>query len=430
MRRFAPASLLVSAALLLLGAAPAAASWRAACVPGQSFPRCTWWSGKVVSVNDGDTIDVAVPGDGRPGATRVRITGIQAMEQTVYSTRSSRRRGYCHAVAATERLERLIRASRGYVRLAAQSSASSSFGRVRRSVWVRIGGRWHDAGRILLAGGHALWLPNTVEDHFNRAYSVVAERAAARGLRLWDRDACGPGPSQASPLNLVVNWDADGSDFENVNGEWVRIENLDPVNAVPLGNWTVRDSALRQYRFPAHVVVPPGGSLRMHVGRGPDTEFDLHWGLRRPVFENTTEPDIGMGDGAYLFDPDGDLRAWMTYPCRLSCQDPAAGVLQVDAEPTGDEYILVRNTGPSPVDLGHVRLEAPPYAYTFPRGTVLGAGQTLRVDVNGSPDQDTDLERHWGFDGSILTDDGDVVRLRTYRAVPLACDSWGYASCS
>ncbi len=51
--------------------------------------------------------------------------------------------------------------------------------------------------------------------------------------------------------------------------------------------------------------------MRVRVGRG-DGDGDFHWGLDEPVFENV-HPDRGMGDGGYLFDPDGDLRAWQTY---------------------------------------------------------------------------------------------------------------------
>ena len=40
----------------------------------------------------------------------VRMTGFNAMEQTVYSSIASRRRGECHALEATSRLEQLIRA--------------------------------------------------------------------------------------------------------------------------------------------------------------------------------------------------------------------------------------------------------------------------------------------------------------------------------
>ena len=51
-------------------------------------------------------------------------------------------------------------------------------------------------------------------------------------------------------------------------------------------------------------------------------------------FDNTGAN--GVGDGAYLFDPQGDLRAWMTYPCRLGCTDPYTGALELTADATGD----------------------------------------------------------------------------------------------
>ena len=39
-----------------------------------------------------------------------------------------------------------------------------------------------------------------------------------------------------------------------------------------------------------------------------------------------------MGDGAYLFDPQGDLRASMTYPCRIACTDPYQGAVERDGQ--------------------------------------------------------------------------------------------------
>ena len=61
--------------------------------------QCTSGQGKVRYVDDGDTLDADVPGDGLGGLLRVRIIGIQAMEQTSY--RAAQRAGDCHAVDAT-----------------------------------------------------------------------------------------------------------------------------------------------------------------------------------------------------------------------------------------------------------------------------------------------------------------------------------------
>jgi micrococcal nuclease len=104
----------------------------------------------------------------------------------------------------------------------------------------------------------------------------------------------------------------------NVNGEWIRIENADPVHGVSLGGWWVRDSALRRFTFPGWAHVGPGEAVTVDVGAGVNAGTEFHWGLSAPAFENT-DAAPGIGDGAYLFDPDGDLRAWMTYPCRISC---------------------------------------------------------------------------------------------------------------
>jgi endonuclease YncB( thermonuclease family) len=293
----------------LLFAAPASAS-TGKCLPGGWSPTCTFWTGKVVFVADGDTVDVDVDGDGTHRPRRVRITGINAMELHVYSHTASRRRGDCHAVAATARLEQLIRGSHWRVRLAAQDQRSHSGARIRRQVAVRMHGRWADAGRVLLAEGHALWLPNPIEWAWNRAYGPLSQQAAANGRRLWNPRGCGAGP--AASLQMTLNPDADGNDGQNVNGEWARIRNTG-ARAVSLHRWWFRDSDLRRYAFPASAVVPAGGAITLHMGRGANTRTDFHWGLTGPPLDNPTGDDRAMGDGGYLFDPRGNLRRWVIY---------------------------------------------------------------------------------------------------------------------
>jgi hypothetical protein len=173
--------------------------------------------------------------------------------------------------------------------------------------------------------GHVLWDPNSKEWAWNRHYAKLAGQAARDGKRLWDPDACGRGPRSAAALRVKVRWDAEGSDGENVNGEWIRIRNTNPVRDVPVGRWWVRDSALRRYRLPRTAVVPARGSIRVRVGPGSDTSRDFYWHQPDPVFENVKRGRRGVGDGAYLFDPQGDLRAWRMYPCRPGCVGPGAG---------------------------------------------------------------------------------------------------------
>ncbi len=310
------AVLSAAAALLATAAAPAAAT--TACRPGAGSPACHVWTGKVSWVPDGDTPLVDVYGDGTDTPKSIRLIGVQAMEQTVYHPTPSRRRGECHALAATARVEQLVRAGGGVVRMTAQHASSASRGRPLRSIAVKINGAWRDIGLDLIRHGYALWLPIPEEWAWNPAYRLAAQQAAREGRRMYDTDACGVGPYQGAKLSLEVNYDADGSDEENVNGEWLKVANGSSA-PVPVGGWWVRDSALRRYTFPAGTVVPARGAVYVHVGRGTATATHKYWGQPGPVFANPTSDAKAIGDGGFLFDPRGDLRAWMHYPCVVAC---------------------------------------------------------------------------------------------------------------
>jgi endonuclease YncB( thermonuclease family) len=417
-------------ALVALAVAPAAAEARTGSCLAPGFKQvCTVWTGKVTYIGDGDTIYVDVKGDKTTKSLHIRMTGFNAMEQTVYSNIASRRRGECHALEATARLEQLIRGSRGRVRLAALNPGSHSGARPRRAVAVRIQGRWRDVGAIMLAEGHALWLPNRQEWAWNAGYSALAEQAAAQQLGLWNPAYCGLGPSDVSPLAVLANADADGQDETALNGEWIRVRNLDPVNEVYLGGWWVRDSALRRYVFPDWATLAPGDSLTVYVGKGNDTWTEFFWDQRHPIFENATGGERAMGDGAYLFDPQGDLRASMTYPCRTNCTDPYQGAVKVTAKPRGRESVTVRNVASSAINLDGYRLHSPPYSYSFPRDSVLDPGEEMTIDVLGDPIEDSRLEKHWGRPRAILNNGGDSVRVSSFRGVVLDCYAYGTASC-
>src|SRR5829696_3571211 len=423
-------SLLVLVAAQLAGAAapaPAAAA-NGPCIPEYKHgPTCSVWTGKVRYVDDGDTLDADVPGDGLGGLLRVRITGMQAMEQTSY--RAARRGGDCHAVEATNRLEQLVRRSKMRVRLAALYPDSRSRGRRLRAVAVRSKGRWRDVSRIMLNEGHALWWAPPNEDFGNVRYSVIAQKTAAARRGLYSPNYCGDGPNEGHPIKAWANWDADGSDVDDLNGEWVKVKNLDPVNALPLDGWYLRDSSLRRFTFPSGSSIAPGGEVKVYAGAGASSGSEFFWGLRTPVFDNATHDDRGRGDGAYLFDPQGDLRAWMIYPCRVACSDPNQGQLSVDANPRRKEVVWIKNNATWPIDLEDYQLKSRPYGYDFAPGTVLYPGETIRVFTGGDASEDTQYERHWGMTNPILDNSGDVVSLVSYTDVPIACTAWGSRSC-
>lgn len=280
--------------------------------------------GTVVFVADGDTVDIDVAGDGTSRPARVRFIGIQTMELSRYSHTLSKLRGDCWGVEAARNLHGILDGQQ--VRLTARKSTSTSGRNVRprRHVAVKVAGVWTDAGALQVSAGLAL--PDLLPDEYvrNLDYMRRAQEAAANGVGMWGNPAhCGEGPNQTEPLKVSVNWDAEGNDSANVNGEWIDVTNSGAV-AVPLGGWWVRDAAYRGtkahgYTFPAGAVVEPGQTLRLHVGRGTDSGDRLYWGLDKNIFANVTNGPTWLGDGAWLFDPQGDLRAWDMYPCRHAC---------------------------------------------------------------------------------------------------------------
>ncbi len=305
-----PCLALLIVSLTFASPAPAADADTGPCTGEEGSPSCQFTYGEVTFVADGDTIDVSIPG---AGVRRIRLTVINAMEQTRYSKDPARRRGACHAVAATARLEGLLKQGGARVRLAAQDPGSRAGRRLRRQVSTRIDGSWVDTGRVLVSEGHALWLPNGVEYAWNRSYKQLSEQAAARRQRLFRPDACGPGPAPAVQPELELRWDARGNDRLNVNGERAKISNPSP-RTLDLAGWWFRDSSARRFAFPLGAVVPPGASVTVHVGRGINDGSDFYWGLPGPAFENPSGGARAMGDGGYLFDPRGNLRAWVIYP--------------------------------------------------------------------------------------------------------------------
>jgi endonuclease YncB( thermonuclease family) len=421
---------ITAAACLAAGAAAPAAARTGPCNPAGGGPRCHLWNGKVKFIGDGDTISVHLDGQRKKAKPlRIRITGIQAMEEHVYTNDPKKRKGECHANEATKRLEYLVKLSKGRVQLAAQRPGSHSTAqRPRRQVRVRINRHWRDVGRILIGEGHALPLANKSEWAMNASYARLAQRAAARRVQIWNSYYCGPGPQDLASLRVWVNSNPAGSDARNPNGEWVKVKNLDPAKPVPIGRWWLRDSGLRRYTFPAGATVPAGGSVTMFVGRGSRTATDFFWGYGKSVFDN--EGAHGTGDGAYLFDPEGDLRAWMMYPCRYHCNDPLKRKVKVTAHPRGAEHVAVKNVSGKAFDLEGYRLTAGPYGYAFPAGTVVRRGETLRVDVKGDPAGDEPLRKHWGLDKAILYNGGGSARVSTFNDIVLGCDAWGNGSCS
>jgi micrococcal nuclease len=425
-------------ALAIMAPSAVASPLRGPCVAGRERPICRFVPARVVRVVDGDTVWVRLASDPRHRSRSVRVLGINAMELSRYSATPAGRRGACHAVEAANLAQRLIDVSGRRVRLASQraSSRTATRHRLRRSLWVRADGRWRDVGAVLVQAGLALPLSNRREWAHNREYRLLARDAMLARRGLYDPAGCGRGPDADLTPSLYVHPDADGDDERNLNGEWITVVN--PADRpLALTGWWVQDSGLHPsapgapgYLFPAGTSVPARSQIRVHVGCG-HRDGDLHWCRRSSVLENATHDRRHMGDGAFLFDPRGNVRAARLYPCETDCTDPLTGQITLSGV-LGTRDLEVYNWTGAPIDLsgysvriGFRDLDQPRSTAEFPLGTLVPPRADLLVQFTyryrePAPGviwwRNTIQLTYWGGMMALLSPDDRLV----------ACEAWNH----
>ncbi len=94
----------------------------------------------------------------------------------------------------------------------------------------------------------------------------------------------------------AVQFDAEGDDKVNLNGEWVEVANTGGAPQDFTG-WSLSDESNHTYLFPAGFVLGAGDSVKVHTGSGTDSTSDLYWGRGSSIWNND-------GDTATLKDED------------------------------------------------------------------------------------------------------------------------------
>ena len=468
-------------ALLVSGLAPFASTSSAITPQAEQ----TWETGIISGIADGDTVSVDIQTAADPGfiappasldpavpsarsycaerinpdgsmpapdndldGCRVRLSGIQAPEKAGAAGGSALEQ--CRASAATAALAAVLPVGTP-VQLRSISvrsvEADYSGGRLARTIYYQDAtGAWVDAGRAVLAGGHAMWFPHSLADTekpeyaHNLEYRRLVDDAAARGVGLWSANLCGPSAPAA-----VRTWVVSDPIGDDANQEYVVVLN-DSDAALDVSGWTVRDSSLTTLALPAGTVIGPRDHIRIFTGSGAPgtpTPRDFHLGGPAQMFANW-DPAAGYfyGDGAYVYDAQpgyayGNLRAWFTYPCDpAACGDPLVGRVVIGAvqyDPPGTdtaaaEYVEFRNTTVAPVSLGGYAFARQGAQYPFPPAAVIPAGATLRLSMGVGVDTADTL--FLGRTASLLSNSGDHLTLVNLNHAPVDCRAWGAFSCA
>jgi hypothetical protein len=85
-----------------------------------------------------------------------------------------------------------------------------------------------------------------------------------------------------------IQYNSPGSDNgsnSSLNAEWVQLHNRSG-SPITLTGWTLRDTAGHVYTFGTYRI-RAHGYVKIHTGRGTNTQTDRYWGRRAYVWNNT-----------------------------------------------------------------------------------------------------------------------------------------------
>ncbi len=235
-------------------------------------------------VQDGDSATVVINGDEQ----RLRLIGINTPE-----------RDECYGDEARQLFKEL--AEGRDVQVVTDVEPMDQYGRTL--AYLYLDGILINAE--LVRQGAAIARPfepnTTLQDHLEEA----EEQAQRSQLGMWAPAACG-GDENSPIVIAAINADAPGRDDENLNGEFIVVENTSR-ETMDLSGWGVKDeSSVHRYTFPDGVTLAPDTSLTLFTGCGNDGTTDLYWCNDSPVWDNS-------GDTAFISDGTGQVRHRLSY---------------------------------------------------------------------------------------------------------------------
>jgi micrococcal nuclease len=228
---------------------------------------------EVAQVIDGDTIKLET-------GQKVRLIGINTPET-----------GHPYYNEATQKLKHLIGDSK--VTLKKDVEDKDQYGRLLRYIYVNDTFVNLEIVKAGLATAYE-FEPNVKHsDDFDDAES----QARNSGLGIWAR----------SSYTLTIsqfNYDAEGNDNENLNGEFITFTN-EGNTSIDMTDWMVLDESNNEYFFPSFTLGNES-SVTLFTGSGSNSQTELYWGLTNSVWNN-------KGDELFLRDSQGYLVNYYPY---------------------------------------------------------------------------------------------------------------------
>ncbi len=247
--------------------------------------------GSVVSVTDGDTVQLRIAGIEH----NVRLLGINAPEISE-----------CWGEEAAAQLSATLLGKE--VLVVSGTEDVDSEGRLLRYLYLDVPGGPVFINAEMVRAGSALGLQNGHE--FEREFKLFEARAFQSGRGMWGTLVCGDQEAISADRPVLriseIEYDPAGPDNDNLNEEWVTITNQG-YGRVSIAGWVLRDeSSLHRWTFPSGTVLAPGDEITVVTGCNGGPENAFHWCSDSAVWSN-------QGDTAIVSDTLGNAVIWHTY---------------------------------------------------------------------------------------------------------------------
>ena len=242
----------------------------------------------------------------------------------------------------------------------------------------------------------------------------------------WPNNSVSSGLS--AKIKIIANYDAEGDDNNNLNGEWIRLTNISTED-INLKNYIIHSLPFGSdhYVFYNNTIVHSNEELYLYIGSGTETRLKKYWSKSKSLLANS-------GDKVWLAYMDGTVIKEFSWPCIENCTDKMIGKLEITARFDADgndetnlngEWVRIYNKSDGLVNLKDYTLNSAPIGsdkYTFSENTILDKGESLYLYTGVG--EDTTLKKYWNKNHSVLSNRADKVWLSTYDGQSVVAFEW------
>lgn len=219
----------------------------------------------VDEIIDGDTIRLST-------GQKVRLIGINTPES-----------GQPYYNEANQKISELIGGNR--VTLKKDVEDKDQYGRLLRYVYVND----THVNLEMVRQGMAIAYEFEPNVKYSDEFYEAESQARNAKIGIWT-------PSSHTLKISEFNYDAEGNDNENLNGEFIIFTN-EGNSSLELTGWMVLDESNNEYYFPSFFL-GNGSSVTLYTGSGTNSQTELYWGSTKSIWSN-------HGDAAFLRDSEG-----------------------------------------------------------------------------------------------------------------------------